>query len=97
MFATVWNLKGGGCSSQVMEFFFFNSSVDAEKSFEEKEEEEYLIQRKLEIVNQRNCIVDSIDEDRLRSAFYSYASSLSATFSFLLYVTLLFRVDLFFV
>lgn len=73
--------------------FFFNSSVDAEKSFEEKEEEEYLIQRKLEIVNQRNCIVDSIDEDRLRSAFYSYASSLSATFSFLLYVTLLFRVD----
>ncbi|XP_025111660.1 MICAL-like protein 2 isoform X2 [Pomacea canaliculata] len=39
---------------------------DAEKSFEEKEEEEYLIQRKLEIVNQRNCIVDSIDEDRLR-------------------------------
>nr|KAG5713871.1 hypothetical protein BaRGS_024498 [Batillaria attramentaria] len=38
----------------------------AEKSFEEQQEEEYLIQRKLDIVNQRNTIVDSMDEDRLR-------------------------------
>ncbi|KAK7003523.1 MICAL-like protein 1 [Biomphalaria glabrata] len=36
------------------------------KSPEEKKEEEYLIQRKVELVEQRNVIVDSIDEDRLR-------------------------------
>ena len=30
------------------------------------EEEDYLIQRKLELVEQRNRIVDSMDEDRLR-------------------------------
>lgn len=42
------------------------SKEEGEKSFEEQEEEEYLIQRKLDIVDQRNCIVDSIDEDRLR-------------------------------
>ncbi|KAK7508051.1 hypothetical protein BaRGS_00001016 [Batillaria attramentaria] len=42
------------------------SKDEAEKSFEEQQEEEYLIQRKLDIVNQRNTIVDSMDEDRLR-------------------------------
>ena len=40
--------------------------ADNDKSFEERREEEYLIQRKLDIVNQRNSIVDSMDEDRLR-------------------------------
>ena len=40
--------------------------ADNDKSFEERQEEEYLIQRKLDIVNQRNSIVDSMDEDRLR-------------------------------
>lgn len=40
--------------------------ADNDKSFEEQQEEEYLIQRKLDIVNQRNSIVDSMDEDRLR-------------------------------
>ncbi|KAK7112109.1 hypothetical protein V1264_011616 [Littorina saxatilis] len=39
---------------------------DNDKSFEEKQEEGYLIDRKLDIVNQRNSIVDSMDEDRLR-------------------------------
>ncbi|XP_076460042.1 uncharacterized protein LOC143293055 isoform X2 [Babylonia areolata] len=39
---------------------------ESDKSFEEKEEEEYLIQRKVAIVNQRNSIVESIDEDRIR-------------------------------
>lgn len=36
------------------------------KTNEEKAEEEYLIQKKLDIINQRNLIVDSIDEDRIR-------------------------------
>ena len=40
--------------------------AESNKSLEEMEEEEYLIQRKVEIVNQRNVIVDSMDEDRLR-------------------------------
>ncbi|XP_059172368.1 uncharacterized protein LOC131953269 isoform X2 [Physella acuta] len=36
------------------------------KSPAEKQEEEYLIKKKLELVEQRNRIVDSMDEDRLR-------------------------------
>ena len=40
--------------------------AENDKSFEEQQEEEYLIQRKVDIVNQRNYIVESIDEDRLR-------------------------------
>ncbi|RUS87768.1 hypothetical protein EGW08_004514 [Elysia chlorotica] len=45
---------------------YLMSKPDEEKSEAEKEEEEYLIQRKLELVEQRNRIVDSMDEDRLR-------------------------------
>ncbi|GFO23383.1 mical-like 1 [Plakobranchus ocellatus] len=45
--------------------YLMNKS-DMEKSSAEMEEEEYLIQRKLELVEQRNRIVDSMDEDRLR-------------------------------
>lgn len=36
------------------------------KSKAEKRKEEELIQKKINVVNQRNLIVDSIDEDRLR-------------------------------
>ena len=42
------------------------SLTELEKSFEERIEEDELIERKLELVSQRNKIVDSIDEDRLR-------------------------------
>ena len=43
-----------------------------DKSIEEQAEEEYLIQRKLDIVNQRNSIIESIDEDRLRLVAYGH-------------------------
>lgn len=39
---------------------------DAAKSPEMKEEEEYLIKKKIELVEQRDLIVNSMDEDRLR-------------------------------
>ncbi|KAH9513093.1 hypothetical protein Btru_035814 [Bulinus truncatus] len=45
---------------------YLMSLPDQSKSPVEKEEEEYLITRKLQLVEQRNFIVDSIDEDRLR-------------------------------
>lgn len=38
----------------------------ADKTEEDTQEEEQLIQRKLDVINQRNVIVDSIDEDRIR-------------------------------
>jgi hypothetical protein len=50
----------------VVAFFF---SPENDKSFDEKQEEEYLIKRKIDIVNQRAYIVDSMDEDRLRCVF----------------------------
>ena len=40
--------------------------LDLDKSLEDKNEEEYLMQRLLDLVNQRSNIVDSIDEDRIR-------------------------------
>ena len=39
---------------------------DTTKSPEEKQEEGYLINRKIELVEQRDIIVNSMDEDRLR-------------------------------
>ena len=39
---------------------------DLNKSVEEQQEEEYLINKLLDIVNQRSHIVDSMDEDRIR-------------------------------
>ncbi|KAK3586065.1 hypothetical protein CHS0354_033186 [Potamilus streckersoni] len=39
---------------------------DVQKTEEEKKEEEHLIEKKLDIINQRSNIVDSIDEDRIR-------------------------------
>ena len=45
-------------------YFIFLSDLD--KSLEDKNEEEYLMQRLLDLVNQRSNIVDSIDEDRIR-------------------------------
>lgn len=42
------------------------SFIDGLKSAEERQEEEYLIKRKMELVEERNMIIDSMDEDRLR-------------------------------
>ncbi|CAG5122536.1 unnamed protein product [Candidula unifasciata] len=42
------------------------SKPEGLKSADEKQEEEYLIKRKLELVEERNMIIDSMDEDRLR-------------------------------
>ncbi|BFZ17894.1 hypothetical protein BsWGS_20933 [Bradybaena similaris] len=42
------------------------SKPDGLKSAEERQEEEYLIKRKMELVEERNMIIDSMDEDRLR-------------------------------
>lgn len=39
---------------------------DLDKSTEEQHEQEYLMNKYLDIVNQRNSIVDSMDDDRLR-------------------------------
>lgn len=41
-------------------------SLDECKSPEEKEEEEYLLKRKVQLVAERNLIIDSMDEDRMR-------------------------------
>lgn len=46
-----------------MLFFFILEKYKTEK---DKVEEEQLIQKLLDVVNQRNIIVDSIDEDRIR-------------------------------
>jgi RNase P/RNase MRP subunit p30 len=45
---------------------YLMSLPDEAKSPEEKQEEDYLIQRKIDLVEQRDCIVNSMDEDRLR-------------------------------
>ena len=45
---------------------------DLDKSTEEQQEQEYLMDRLLDIVNQRSNIVDSMDEDRIRSVFFIF-------------------------
>jgi hypothetical protein len=56
-------------------------SPENDKSFDEKQEEEYLIQRKIDIVNQRAYIVDSMDEDRLRCVFSCHVFFFSKSLS----------------
>ena len=43
--------------------YFFS---EKNKTEEEKAEEEHLMKKLLDVVNQRNIIVNSIDEDRIR-------------------------------
>ena len=49
---------------------------DLDKSTEEQQEQEYLMDRLLDIVNQRSNIVDSMDEDRIRLVFFIFMPSL---------------------
>ncbi|CAG5134845.1 unnamed protein product [Candidula unifasciata] len=48
------------------QLLYLMTKPDECKSPEEKEEEDYLINRKIALVEQRNKIIDSMDEDRIR-------------------------------
>ncbi|BFZ03505.1 hypothetical protein BsWGS_06544 [Bradybaena similaris] len=48
------------------QLLYLMTKPDECKSPEEKQEEDYLINRKIALVEQRNKIVDSMDEDRIR-------------------------------
>ncbi|ESP04067.1 hypothetical protein LOTGIDRAFT_156677 [Lottia gigantea] len=45
---------------------YLMSILDEDKTVDEREEEEDLINKKLDVINKRSSIVDSIDEDRIR-------------------------------